>query len=334
MIYTDYNLKRLNSFALNCRAKTLVEIKSEADLLQLPNLLDKKNIILGKGCNTIFANEYFDGLVVYLQNKGISIIEENTDYVVIEAFAGEDWDDLIEFCCNNNFWGIENLAAIPSSVGAAIVQNIGAYGSEIKDSFLSCLTYNPIENTWKEYNNEECAFGYRYSIFKYPKRFEIIWKIRLRLSLKPNPNTSYYAIKEKIEKEKINISSPSQMKEIVTQIRNSKLPDTKLLPNCGSFFKNPVVSEEDFLKLEKLYPNIPYYPAPNGVKLAAGWLIEQTGWKGKRVGNVGMHSKQALCMVSYGDATAKEILYLAQEITNSIKEKFNIELEKEVHIVL
>lgn len=334
MIYTDYNLKALNSFALNCKAKTLIEIKSEADLIQLPNLLDKNNIILGKGCNTIFAKKYFDGLVVYIQNKGISIIEQNNDYAIVEAFAGEEWDDLIEFTCNNNLWGIENLAAIPSSVGAAIVQNIGAYGSEIKDSFISCQTFNPVKNIWKEYNKEECNFGYRYSIFKYPKEFEIIWKIRLKLSLKPSPITSYYAIKEKIEKEKLNINSPSMMKEMVSQIRNAKLPDPKLLPNCGSFFKNPIVNEEDFKKIEKLYPNIPSYPAPFGVKVAAGWLIEQTGWKGKRVGNVGMHSKQALCMVSYGEASAKEILHLANEIKKSIKERFNIELEEEVHIIL
>lgn len=336
MINTNYNIKHLNTFGLDCKVERLIEIKSEEDLYMLSSsseLKNKRNIILGLGSNSVFINEYFEGNVILIRNKGIKIIEEDNESVVIEANSGEDWNDLINFTCERNWWGIENLSAVPSSVGAAIVQNIGAYGQEIKDSFISCTTYNPLTNKWKEYNNEECKFDYRYSIFKYQKDLEIIWKIKLRLSKTPQINTSYSAIKEKIEKEGLKVFTPKDMSSLVTDIRNSKLPDPKTLPNAGSFFKNPVVSKEDFEKLKQEYPNIPSYPAKDGVKIAAGWLIEQAGWKGKRVGNVGMHQKQALVMVNYGEAKGKEIINLAKEIEDSIKSKFNINLEKEVHII-
>lgn len=337
MTHTNYNIKHLNTFALDCEVEKLIEINSEKDLFLInsnPDSLNKRNIILGLGSNSIFVNDYFDGTILLVKNKGIEIIEEDSETVVIEAYSGEDWDELVNFTCDKSWWGIENLAAVPSSVGAAIVQNIGAYGQEIKDSFISCTTYNPRTNQWKEYNNEECKFDYRYSIFKYQKDIEIIWKIRLKLSKIPKINTSYSALKEKIQNENLNITSSKEMCELVTQIRNSKLPDPKVLPNAGSFFKNPVISHEQFNTLQARYPNIASFKSTQGVKIAAGWLIEQAGWKGKKVGNVGMHEKQALVMVNYGGAKGEEILNLANEIEDSIKNKFNINLEKEVHIIL
>lgn len=335
MIYSNYNLKPITTFGLDATAKTLILISNKNDLSQISSdSLSEKNLILGGGSNTIFVNNYFDGTVIYIQNKGIKIVEEFDDYVILDAFSGEVWNDVVDFCAKNGWWGIENLAAVPGNVGAVAVQNIGAYGAELKDCFVECLTYNPISKEWKTYGNEECDFGYRYSIFKYQKGIEIIWKVRLRLSKVKKINDSYSAIKDKIEKENILISSPLQMCKLVTEIRNSKLPDPKVLGNCGSFFKNPVISEEHFNLLKKDYPDIPSYSAINGIKIAAGWLIEQSGWKGKRVGNVGMHEKQALVMVNYGNAKGEEIVSLANDIIKSIKKKFNIELEKEVHIVL
>lgn len=337
MTHPNYNIKHLNSFGLNCTVNKLIEINREEDLNLIksnPVFLSKRNIILGLGSNSVFVNDYFNGTILLIKNKGIKIIEEDKDSIIIEAYSGEDWNDLVNFACDNSWWGIENLAAVPSSVGAAIVQNIGAYGQEIKDSFLCCTTYNPQTDQWKEYNNEECKFDYRYSIFKYQTQLEIIWKIRLKLSKKPKLNITYSAIKEKIESEAIEITNPKQMSQLVTQIRNSKLPNPKELPNAGSFFKNPVISQEHFNYLKEIYPQIPSYPSSKGIKIAAGWLIEQAGWKAKRVGNVGMHEKQALVMVNYGNAIGEEIVNLAQEIEESIKNIFNINLEKEVHIIL
>ncbi|MFA6200403.1 MAG: UDP-N-acetylmuramate dehydrogenase [Bacteroidales bacterium] len=334
MIHSNFNLKALNTFGLDCNAKTLIDINNQDDLSLINHdTLSQKNVILGGGSNVVFVNNSFDGTVICIQNKGIKVVEQDEDYVILESFAGEVWNDFVIFCSKNNWWGLENLSAVPGNVGAVAVQNIGAYGAELKDCFLDCLTYNPITKEWKTYTNEECKFGYRYSIFKYQKELEIIWKVRFKLSKKQKINISYSALKDCIEIESIRITSPLQICELVTKIRNSKLPDPKVLGNAGSFFKNPIINEERFNSLKEVYPNIPSYPAKNGVKLSAGWLIEECGWKGKRVGNVGMHEKQALVMVNYGNAKGEEIVSLANEIINSIKNKFNIELEIEVHII-
>ena len=335
MVYSNFNLKPLNSFGLNSTAKTLISIDNEDDLLYIDeDYLRTRNLILGGGSNTVFVNDFFDGNIILIRNKGISIVEEEDDFVIIDAYSGEVWNDVVNFCAERNWWGVENLAAVPGNVGAVAVQNIGAYGQELKDSFLECLTYNPINKVWKTYQNKDLDFGYRYSIFKYQKSIEIIWKVRLKLSKVKVINDSYSAIKDKIEKDNINISSPMQMCQLVTQIRNSKLPNPKLLGNCGSFFKNPIVHNSHFELLKKDYPSIPSFDSEKGEKLAAAWLIEQCGWKGRRVGNVGMHDKQALIMVNYGNAKGEEILCLAQDIVESVINKFNVKLEKEVHIIL
>ncbi|MFA6806164.1 MAG: UDP-N-acetylmuramate dehydrogenase [Bacteroidales bacterium] len=335
MIYSNYNLKSLNSFGLDTYAKTFIFIDKENDLLDINDTsLSEKNIILGGGSNTVFVNDYFDGTIISIRNKGINIVQEGDDFVILDAFSGEVWNDVVSFCAKKGWWGIENLAAVFGNVGAVAVQNIGAYGAELRDCFMECLTYNPLKKEWKTYVNEDLNFGYRYSIFKNQKELEIIWKVRLRLSKTMKINNSYAAINNKIIEENLNISTPLDMVNLVTKIRNSKLPDPKVLGNCGSFFKNPIVSESHFELLKKKFSSIPSYEVENGVKLAAGWLIEQCGWKGKRVGNVGMHNKQALIMVNYGNAKGEEILNLAYEIEKSVKNKFNVELEKEVHIIL
>lgn len=335
MIYSNYNLKSLNTFGLNATAKTLIFIDNEDDLSEINETsLSEKNIILGGGSNTVFTSDYFDGTVLLIRNKGINVVEMDDEIVILDAYAGEIWNDVVSFCAKKGWWGIENLAAVFGNVGAVAVQNIGAYGEELKECFVECTTYNPLTKEWKTYNNKDLNFGYRYSIFKNQKELEIIWKIRLRLSKKKNINTSYAAIYDKIIEENISIVSPVDMVNLVTKVRNSKLPDPRVLGNCGSFFKNPIVNESHFELLKKEYPTIPSYPAKDGVKLAAGWLIEQCGWKGKRIGNVGMHDKQALIMVNYGNAKGEEILNLAYEIEKSVKNKFNVELEKEVHIIL
>ena len=335
MIYSDFNLKPLNTFGLETKAKTLISIDNESDLIEINDTsLSERNLILGGGSNTVFVNDYFDGTILLIRNKGINLVHEDEETVILDAFSGEVWNDVVSFCAEKGWWGIENLAAVHGNVGAVAVQNIGAYGAELKECIVECLTYSPLKKEWKTYLNKDLDFGYRYSIFKNQKELEIIWKIRLRLSKKMKINDSYAAIRDKIIEENIIISSPLDMVNLVTKVRNSKLPDPRVLGNCGSFFKNPIVSESHFELLKKEYPKIPYYAAKDGVKLAAGWLIEQCGYKGKRIGNVGMHEKQALIMVNFGNAKGEEILNLAFEIEKSVKNIFNVELEKEVHIIL
>lgn len=334
MIYYNYNIKDKNSFGLNCVVETFIEIEKEEDLIELDNLgIDEKIQILGGGSNSVFLKETFNGKVIHIKTKGKLIIEEDKENVIIEVMAGENWGEFVEYSINKNYSGIENLAAIPGDVGASPIQNIGAYGSELKEVFLSCLTYNPIKNSWKTYHHQDLKFDYRYSIFKYQKNAEIIWSVRFKLSKNFKPNLKYYAIENEIKKNNLEIKLPRDISLLVTKIRNEKLPDPRVLGNCGSFFKNPIISIADFQKLKDIYPDIPNYTSSQGIKIAAGWLIEKGGWKGKRVGNVGMHEKQALVMVNYGGGKGEEIYNLSRIIIESIKDKFNIELEIEAHLI-
>ena len=334
MIYYNFDIKNLNSFNLPCKVKTFLEIDNEYDIQLLENIdFTQRTIILAGGSNSVFTNPIFDGSIIHIKNKGIKIIQQTDDDIIIEASSGEDWGEFVRYCVKQNYSGIENLAAIPGSVGASPVQNVGAYGMEVKDIFHNCLCFNPIKKEWKTYTKEECKFDYRYSIFKYQETPEIIWKVRYKLSKHFKPNLSYSALASEIQRLNLEINSPLQVCDLVTDIRNSKLPNPKELGNAGSFFKNPVISPEHFQKLKEVYPNIPNYPSDKGVKIAAGWLIEQTGYKGKQIGNVGMHSKQALVMVNYGNAQGSEIIALANKIIKSIREKFQIELEIEAHLI-
>jgi UDP-N-acetylmuramate dehydrogenase len=305
----------------------VLNILKDESLNQLPRL------ILGGGSNILLTQDY-DGLVILNRISGITVIEEDDDSVLVEAGAGESWHDLVTNCVKNGWGGIENLSLIPGSVGAAPMQNIGAYGVEIKDVFeqLTALDLSSFET--HVFCSEECKFGYRESVFKRElKDLFMIITVRLRLNKNPVLNTSYGAIESELSNKGITDPSITDVSQAVIKIRQSKLPDPKNLGNAGSFFKNPVIEQLTFDKLKDEFPEIPNYPSQNGIKLAAGWLVEQCGWKGKKVGSCGSHRDQALVLVNYGGSSGLEIFNLSELIMQSVKEKFGIQLDREVNVV-
>jgi UDP-N-acetylmuramate dehydrogenase len=292
-----------------------------------------KKLIIGGGSNLLFTKDVM-GLALKNNIKGIQIIKSNNDHVYIKAGAGENWHNLVMHCVENNYAGIENLALIPGNVGASPMQNIGAYGVEIKDVFHELEAYDVKENTIRLFTLEECKFAYRESVFKniYKDRYVII-NVTFRLNKIPVFNTSYGAIKDELERMGVKDLSIKAIAQSVINIRTSKLPDPDKIGNAGSFFKNPVISVALFNSLKIDFPKVPFFPAQECfIKLPAGWLIEQCGWKGYRKGDAGCYSKQALVLVNYGNASGKEIYDLSEEIITSVKNKFNIELEREVNI--
>ena len=335
-IKNDYNLINLNTFGINVNAKLFVVMENEADLVELfslPEFKNNKKIFLGGGSNVLFT-ENFDGIVVLNKLKGIKIIDENSETVLVRSMGGELWHDLVSFAVNNNCWGIENLSLIPGTVGAAPMQNIGAYGAELKDTLFNVEAFE-IENGVKRiFSGEECELGYRDSVFKNKLKGKyFISAVTLRLSKIPKPNISYKILSDYLEKNNIKINGPKDISDAVAEIRRSKLPDPKIIGNAGSFFKNVFVNKIQLETLLKTFPEISYFKEDSVVKIPAGWLIEQCGWKGKRIGNVGVHNKQALVLVNYGGAKGSEIIELANEIIASVKEKFGLELLPEVNIV-
>lgn len=342
-IYKNYDLTKLNTFGICARAKFFVEINSERDLSELflsSEFKNNKKLFLGGGSNILFTKD-FDGLVVLNKLKGIEIIKEDSEYVFIKAMSGEIWDDLVIFVAGRGYWGIENLALIPGTVGAAPVQNIGAYGAELKD-ILENVETREIENLQKKtFQKEECAFGYRDSVFKGKLKDKyFICSITLKLNKKEKKNLSYKILSDYIKKNKIEITGPETISDAVRQIRRSKLPDPKVIANAGSFFKNVFVNEEKLKELLQKYPNMPYFTDDKDgsldsvfVKIPAGWLIEQCEWKGKRAGNVGVHDKQALVLVNYGGAKGEEVKNLAENIRVSVLGKFGLELVSEVNLI-
>jgi UDP-N-acetylmuramate dehydrogenase len=358
-IHKNYNLAQLNTFGISVNAQFFVEVNNEEELKELFDLIEFKNnqkIFLGGGSNILFAKD-FNGMVVLNKLKGMEIVKEDTESVLVRSMGGELWQDLVNFAVKRNYWGIENLALIPGTVGAAPLQNIGAYGAELKETLFNVETFE-IENGKKRiFNKEECELDYRESVFKNNLKGKyFISAVTLRLSKIPKPNTSYKILADYLEKNKIEIKNSKNISDAVAEIRRSKLPDPKILGNAGSFFKNVFVNKKKLKELLQKYPEMPYFkeedttspPAPLLVKesgeiqykIPAGWLIEQCGprqggasWKGKRIGNVGVHEKQALVLVNYGGATGVEILDLANKIILSVKEKFGLELLPEVNIV-
>lgn len=334
-IEQNYNLSKLNTFGINVNTKFFVEIKSEEDLLKLfslPEFKDNKKMFLGGGSNVLFTKD-FDGIVVLNKLAGIEIIEEDLDSGTVKAMGGELWHDLVLFAVNCGYWGLENLAFVPGTVGASPIQNIGAYGVELKDSLFQVEAFEIETGLKKIFSKKECNFGYRDSIFKNEfKGKYFISAVIFKLNKKENKNIKYKTIKEYIEKNNIKISTPKEISEIVGIIRNGKLPDPKILGNAGSFFKNIFI---DKIKLQKLltdYSDVPYFEEEDIIKIPAGWLIEQCGWKGKRFGNVGVFEKQALVLVNYGGATGLEITSLANKIIKSVKDKFDLDLTPEVNL--
>jgi UDP-N-acetylmuramate dehydrogenase len=336
MIEKDIDIKEMTTFGLSCKAKEMMRIKTEEDIITLADRYKEKEkiYILGGGSNSVFCEEEYNGMVAKIENKGVEKISEDDDKVIMEVSAGEVWKDFVIDCCKKGLSNIENLAAIPGTVGAAPVQNIGAYGQEAKDSIVSCLVFDMNTKTFSWIDNKDCHFDYRYSIFKYQKGNLIIWKVRFLLSKHFTINTSYKALKEEIDKvEDKNTITPSFVAKKVTEIRDKKLPDPRVLGNVGSFFKNPIIPQEQYEMIRQHYPNIVSFQAKDGVKISAGWLIEQCGYKGKRVGKVGMSERQALVMVNYGEATGKEIISFANAIIDSVKNMFNIQIQIEAHLV-
>jgi UDP-N-acetylmuramate dehydrogenase len=340
-IKENISLRKFNTFGIDAHA---AYFSSFATVEEVKELLaynkgqavsgDQQTLILGGGSNILFTND-FNGLVLKNEISGISKINEDADHVYIRAGAGVSWHSLVVYCIENNWAGIENLSLIPGNVGASPMQNIGAYGVEIKDVFHQLEALHIEDGNTVIFNLEDCAFGYRESVFKrkYRNQF-IITAVTYRLNKKANFNTSYGAIEQELEKMGVKELSIAAISAAVINIRKSKLPDPAVTGNAGSFFKNPEVPATLFEKLQNDHPNIVGYPLQNGnVKLAAGWLIEQCGWKGYRAGDAGCHDKQALVLVNYGNAKGEEILLLSEAIIHSVKDKFSVELEREVNII-
>lgn len=335
-IQYDYNLSKLNTFGISAKAKFFVELHNEADIKELFATLEfkeNKKLFLGGGSNVLFTKD-FDGIVVLNKIKGIEIIKEDSESVTIQAMSGEIWHDLVNFAVDRGYWGIENLALIPGTVGAAPMQNIGAYGVELKSTLRDIEAFNLTTGEKKVFERDSCEFGYRDSIFKNVLKDKFfILAITLRLSKKENKNVSYKVLQDYLEKNKIEIKGPKDISDAVSAIRKSKLPDPVVIPNAGSFFKNVFISFEKIKKFLEKYPDMPYFEEGAHIKVPSAWLIEQAGWKGKRIGNVGVHDKQALVLVNYGGATGREIKELSDKIIDSVYSKFGLKLTPEINLI-
>jgi UDP-N-acetylmuramate dehydrogenase len=333
----NFSLQPLNTFGLDVRTRLFCEVASENELLTVLNdrrLSEERKMILGGGSNVLFTKS-FDGLIIQNSIGGISVLSENDNEAVVRAGAGINWHSFVLFALENNFPGIENLSLIPGSVGATPIQNIGAYGVEIKSVMQSLKAISLTTGEQRIFRNKECNFGYRDSIFKNGERNKwAITEVTFRFNKNAPLNISYGAIPAELERMKISAPGIRDVSNAVIAIRQSKLPDPKVIGNAGSFFKNPEINAEQFEELKKKFAEIPGHPSSNGkIKLAAGWLIEQCGWKGLRNGEAGMHAKQALVLVNYGHATGQELIAHAEKVQQSVKEKFDVMLEMEVNII-
>ncbi len=344
---TNVNLKSYNSFGFDAVAKFFIEIN---DIQQLEALIqsdifrNEKRLILSGGNNILFQDDFFDGLVVFINTKGIEILQDDENEVVVRAQAGEDWPDFVRFTVGKGLHGLENLAHIPGKVGAAPVQNIGAYGMELKDSFLRCEAIETATGRKRVFTKEECRFGYRESVFKNELKGQyIITSVDFHLQKDAPLHLEYGNIKAYLEQNGIENPDLQQLHDTICAIRDAKLPDVKQIGSCGSFFKNPVVEKGQFEALQKEYPTMPHYDEPNGkVKIPAGWLIEHCGpstssgtasWKGWRDEHVGVYEKQALVLVHYGGGKGRDIVALARKIQDSVEAKFSIRISPEVNFV-
>ncbi len=334
--YSDYSLKKYNSFGIDAKANKFITFSSEVDIPELfLNIKEKEEVlILGGGSNILFTSDY-NGIILKNEIKGIDEEQLNENEVLLSIGAGEVWDDVVNYTVQKNYYGIENLSLIPGNMGAAPIQNIGAYGVELKDVFYTLECYD-IENGEKRiFNLDECKFGYRDSIFKNELKGKIIiTKVNLKLSKIGKLNTNYISLKNYLIENNLTTPTLSQIREAVINIRNSKLPDPKKLGNAGSFFKNPIVTKKIYDELNQKYPNLSYFISEDGLyKISAGWLIEKCGLKGIRMGNVGTHVNQALVIVNYGGATGEEILKFVENIQTKVFNEFGILLEPEVNII-
>ena len=336
-IQQNYFLKRYNTFGLNVYTKYCAEFNSMEELKELLGI--NKNIspkmILGGGSNILFTRNY-DGIILKNNIAEIEVINEDQDFVYVKVGAGVNWHWFVMYCVNNNYFGVENLSLIPGNIGASPMQNIGAYGVEIKDVFYQLEAFHLHEKSIQKFSSNDCGFGYRESVFK--KKFKDQFAIlNVTYCLKKNPvyNISYGAVEEELQKMNVEKLSLKSVSDAVIHIRTSKLPDPKIIGNAGSFFKNPVITKHEFQEIQKQQQlKIPFYKMDEDhFKIPAGWLIEQCGWKGYRNGDAGCYDKQALVVVNYGNASGKEIFELSVQIQSSIIQKFGITLETEVNII-
>ncbi|MDH6342460.1 UDP-N-acetylmuramate dehydrogenase [Parabacteroides sp. PFB2-12] len=333
-IEQNYSLEAYNTFHLPVKTRWFMEYDNVEELEKI--LRDEYfqqcySLHIGGGSNLLFVND-FDGIIVHSQIKGIEVLEETDESVCLRVGAAEIWDDVVAYATSHGWGGIENLSHIPGEAGAAAIQNIGAYGVEIKDVIERVESYNQLTMEKRLFSNEECAYAYRRSFFKNEHNDpHIVTHIVIRLQKNPVYRLDYGQLRQETEGKEL---SPAVVREAVIRLREQKLPDPSVIGNAGSFFMNPVISQEAFTQIQAAYPDVPSYPAENGaVKLSAGWLIEQCGFKGKRYGNVGMYEKQALVLVNYGEASGDEIALMAESVRMAVKNKFNIELTPEVKYV-
>jgi UDP-N-acetylmuramate dehydrogenase len=335
-IHTNFSLKKYNTFGIEAKARQFVSVQSVDELITVLNENPTtKKFILGGGSNMLLTQD-IDALVIHLDLKGKKIIDENDDFVWVESQGGENWHEFVIWTIDQNFGGLENLSLIPGNVGTTPIQNIGAYGVEIKDTFVLCEAIHIETQELIIFTNEKCKFGYRESIFKNEVKDEfIITSVVFKLTKKEHKlNTSYGAIEAELEKQHISNPTLKDVSNAVISIRQSKLPDPKELGNSGSFFKNPVILKTDFEKIQQKFPEMPHYVvSETEVKVPAGWLIEQAGFKGKRFGDAGIHKNQALVLVNYGNATGQEILAVAKDIQATIEAAFSISIQTEVNII-
>ena len=335
-IKTNFSLKNYNSFGIEAIAKQFIAIQTISELSTiLQSNPNSKKFILGGGSNMLLTQD-IDALVIHIDLKGKKIIREDEDFVWVESQAGENWHEFVIWTIDQGFGGLENMSLIPGNVGTTPVQNIGAYGTEIKDTMVSCDTIAIKDQTIKTFTNADCHFGYRESVFKNEFKFQyIITSVVFKLTKKNHKiNTSYGDILAELSKNNTTDPSLKEVSDAVIAIRRSKLPDPKELGNSGSFFKNPILSKKEFDPIHLKFPEMKYYEISDlEVKVPAGWLIEQAGFKGKRFGDAGIHKNQALVLVNYGEATGQEILAVSKDIQKTVFEKFGIRIEAEVNVI-
>jgi UDP-N-acetylmuramate dehydrogenase len=343
MIYYKKNISLLpyNTFGIDVNAAHFFSLKNPediSDILNLPDFSEMSDhmtdlLILGHGSNVLFTHD-FKGAVIRNEIRGIRIIGGSGEFVLIEAGAGEKWEDLVDYAVGKNLGGIENLTLIPGTVGATPVQNIGAYGVEAADVIVSVLAFHLEKKEWMTLDNQACGFGYRDSIFKRElKNKAVICSVVFRLSKTPELRLDYGDIRKELAARNLINPTVRDISGIIAGIRQSKLPDPEKIGNAGSFFKNPVISESEFQLLFSSYPHLKFFRQGDLFKVSAGWLIEQAGWKGYRLGDAGCYDKQALILVNYGRATGGDILALAEKIEASVFDKFGISLEREVNLI-
>ena len=334
-ITKNQSLLGYNSFGINALADEFVEIEHSEEVAQLVEdhfFKNRKTLFLGGGNNIVFVGD-FHGTVVHMANKGIAVVDEDSDSVTVRAEAGEVWDDFVWHCLDNQWFGLENLVAIPSSIGAAAVQNIGAYGVEAKDFIVAVEAIDTATGQKRNLSNADCRFGYRDSIFKHSETQCVITAVSFRLSKTPQLRLSYKAITDYLSANAISDPTPKQLAQCIADIRWSKLPKPEVTGSVGSFFKNPVVTASHYEGLKERYPDIVAYPAGEGFKLAAGWMIEKSGWKGRTLGRAGVYEKQALVLVNRGGCDGHDVMRLANAVIADVEAMFGVRLQPEAIMI-